>query len=214
MVLKANVNTALKKDPYNVVITGVGGQGNVMASRVVGNMLVRRGYKVTIGETFGVSQRGGSVMSHLRISKTETWSPQIPKGKADLIVALEPSEAVRVLRDYGHAKIIFLSNTRPVYPVSVIAGEVTYPSMNELLEGARLLCKETFFINATEEALAIGSPILSNIVMVGAMAGLKVLPLDKGDFKKVVSGMVTPDKLDINMQAFERGFNLIKNWGQ
>ncbi len=205
---------ALKKDPYNIVITGVGGQGNVMASRLVGNMLVRKGYRVTIGETFGVSQRGGSVMSHMRISKAETWSPQIPQGKADLIVALEPSEAVRVLRDYGNAKVILLSNTRPVFPVSVIAGEIAYPPLEAIIEGARLLCKETFFMNATDEALAIGSAILSNIIMVGAVAGLQILPLEKADFKKIVAGMVTPDKLDINMKAFARGFDLIRNWGR
>ncbi|MBU2252336.1 MAG: 2-oxoacid:acceptor oxidoreductase family protein, partial [Proteobacteria bacterium] len=90
-------NEALRKDPYNIVITGVGGQGNVMASRVLANMLVRRGFRVTIGETFGMSQRGGSVMSHIRVSSAAVWSPQIPKGRADLVVALEPVEAIRVL---------------------------------------------------------------------------------------------------------------------
>ena len=74
-------NVSLPYDPYNVIITGVGGQGNVMASRVVGIMLSRQGLQVTIGETFGASQRGGSVMSHLRISTGSSWSPQIPKGR-------------------------------------------------------------------------------------------------------------------------------------
>lgn len=208
---KTKQSDKLRKDPYNIVITGVGGQGNVMASRVIGNMLVKRGYRVTIGETFGASQRGGSVMSHLRISKSDNWSPQIPKGKADLIVALEPSEAVRVLRDYGHAKVAILSNTRPIYPVSVISGEVAYPSFDELQGGACLLSGHASFIDATEEALAMGSAILSNIIMVGAVAGLKVLPLEEVDFKKVIAGMVPPDKLEINLKAFERGVKLTTN---
>ena len=80
----------LSKDPYNVIITGVGGQGNVMASRVLSNMLVQKGYYITIGETFGASQRGGSVMSHIRVSSKSTWSPQVPKGRADVVVTLEP----------------------------------------------------------------------------------------------------------------------------
>ncbi len=200
----------LKKDPYNIVITGVGGQGNVMASRVIGNMLVKKGYRVTIGETFGASQRGGSVMSHLRVSAKATWSPQIPKGKADLIVALEPSEAVRVLRDYGHAGVTVLSNTRPIYPVGVISGEASYPSVDEIREGTGEIAGNTFFIDATEEAMAMGSPILSNIVMVGAVAGLKILPLEKTEFKKVISGMIPEDKLEINLKAFERGIKLVK----
>lgn len=199
----------LKKDPFNIIITGVGGQGNVMASRVVGNMLVRKGFQVTIGETFGVSQRGGSVMSHLRISRKGTWSPQIPRGKADLIVALEPSEAVRVLRDYGNAKVILLSNTRPVYPISVISGETTYPGIDDIRNGMRMLTKKTILIDATEAALAMGGAILSNVIMIGAMAGLKIVPLEKADFKKVISGMVTRDKLNINMEAFSRGAGLV-----
>ena len=75
----------LLKDPYNIIITGVGGQGNVMSSRILGNMLVDRGYHVTIGETFGASQRGGSVMSHMRVSKKSIWSPQIPEYRADTV---------------------------------------------------------------------------------------------------------------------------------
>ncbi len=124
----------LAKDPYNIVITGVGGQGNVMASRVLSNMLVRRGFRVTIGETFGMSQRGGSVMSHIRVSPTAVWSPQIPKGRADLIVAIEPLEAIRVLVDYGNPAVKVLVNMRPIYPVGVITGEADYPSEEKIRE--------------------------------------------------------------------------------
>ncbi len=87
----------LIQDPYNIIMTGVGGQGNVMASRVLANMFSPKGYWITIGETFGASQRGGSVMSHIRVSATTTWSPQIPKGKAHVVIALEPMEAIRIL---------------------------------------------------------------------------------------------------------------------
>ena len=89
------VSSGLSADPYNLIITGVGGQGNVLASRMVGNMLSRLGLFVTIGETFGASQRGGSVMSHLRISTRSCLSPQIPRGRAHSVVALEPIEALR-----------------------------------------------------------------------------------------------------------------------
>ena len=91
----------LKYDPYNLIITGVGGQGNVLASRMVGDMLARKGFDITIGETFGASQRGGSVMSHLRISQKGACSPQIPLGMAHMVVSLEPTEALRVLKNYG-----------------------------------------------------------------------------------------------------------------
>ena len=127
----------LRKDPFNIVITGVGGQGNVMASRVLSKMLVRRGFRVTIGETFGMSQRGGSVMSHIRVSSSSVWSPQIPKGRADLIVAIEPVEALRVLADYGNPAVKVLVNMRPIYPVGVITGEADYPAPETIREDGR-----------------------------------------------------------------------------
>ena len=103
----------LSKDPYNIVITGVGGQGNVMASRVLSDIMVRNNYSVTIGETFGASQRGGSVMSHIRVSRQGAWSPQIPRGKADMVLSLEPIETIRVLQSYGNPDVKVLANTRP-----------------------------------------------------------------------------------------------------
>ena len=161
----------LAKDPYNLIITGVGGQGNVMASRVLGNMMVRDGYRVTIGETFGASQRGGSVMSHLRISKDGSWSPQIPHGQANCIIALEPSEALRLLSTYGNPRVRVLSNTRPIHSVNVIAGDAEYPSIDEIRSSIEELTAEAWFVDATDEAVKMGNPIYGNIIILGALAG-------------------------------------------
>ena len=126
----------LPRDPYNVIITGVGGQGNVLASKVLGNALVNKGLDVTVGETFGATQRGGSVMSHLRISAQSSWSPQIPKGMAHIVIALEPVEALRVLSVYGNPETLVITNDRPVYPVGVICGEMDYPEQADLRQVA------------------------------------------------------------------------------
>ena len=199
----------LEKDPYNIVITGVGGQGNVMASRVLANMLVRRGYRITIGETFGMSQRGGSVMSHIRVSMLGQWSPQIPRGKADMIVALEPIEAIRVLMNYGNRGVKVLTNTRAVYPVGVITGELTYPSSEEIENTLRSLTASAWFLDATGEAVRLGNPILSNIIMIGAVAGTGELPIDRGDFQDVIARTLTQDKLAVNLQAFDIGAEMV-----
>ena len=199
----------LEKDPYNIVITGVGGQGNVMASRVLANMLVRRGYRITIGETFGMSQRGGSVMSHIRVSMLAQWSPQIPRGKADMIVALEPIEAIRVLMNYGNRGVKVLTNTRAVYPVGVITGELTYPSSEEIENTLRSLTASAWFLDATGEAVRLGNPILSNIIMIGAVAGTGELPIDRGDFQDVIARTLTQDKLAVNLQAFDIGAEMV-----
>jgi len=200
----------LSKDPYNIIITGVGGQGNVMASRVLSNMMVRNGYYVTIGETFGASQRGGSVMSHIRISSQSAWSPQIPRGRADIVVSLEPIEAIRVLKSYGNPKVKVLTNTRPIYPVGVIAGELDYPSLEEIRVSVEELSSIAWFIDATDEAVKLGNPILGNIIMIGAMSGISELPLRREDFKEVISESLTEDKLDINLRAYDMGVSMIE----
>jgi indolepyruvate ferredoxin oxidoreductase beta subunit len=195
----------LAKDPYNIVITGVGGQGNVMASRVLSNMLVRKGFKVTIGETFGMSQRGGSVMSHIRVSRTAVWSPQIPKGTADLIVALEPIEAIRVLADYGNPAVKVLVNLRAIYPVGVITGEDEYPPEGTIRDTVTALAAQARFLAATDEAIRLGNPILGNIVMIGAVAGLGVLPLDRELFEAVIREGMPADRVEANLRAFAIG---------
>jgi indolepyruvate ferredoxin oxidoreductase, beta subunit len=195
----------LKKDPYNIVITGVGGQGNVMASRVLSNMLVRRGYRVTIGETFGMSQRGGAVMSHIRVSEDTQWSPQIPRGKADMVVALEPVEAIRVLMNYGNSEVKVLMNTRPIYPVGVITGELSYPSLKEIRSTVESLSANAWFLDATDEAMKLRNPILGNIIMIGAVTAVGALPVDREDFQDVIARTLPPDKLSVNLQAFDIG---------
>lgn len=202
-------NASLPFDPYNIIITGVGGQGNVLASRVVGNMLTRKGLNVTIGETFGASQRGGSVMSHLRVSEKSYWSPQIPKGKCHLVVSLEPTEAMRVLMNYGNPGVVVLCNTRPVHGIGVISGDQQYPSMDDIRTWIEELSGASWFLDATEKALELGNPILGNIMMIGAAAGIGALPLDRDDFEAVMASTMPADKLEVNIKAYDMGVNSV-----
>jgi len=197
-------------DPYNVIITGVGGQGNVMASRILGNMLSRKGLSVTIGETFGASQRGGSVMSHLRISTTSSWSPQIPNGKCHLVISLEPTEAMRVLATYGNPNVKVLCNTRPIHAIGVISGEQQYPDLDEITSWVAELSEASWFLDATEKAMELGNPILGNIMMIGAAAGIGVLPLDRKDFVAAISENLSADQHELNLQAYDLGVGMVQ----
>ncbi len=197
-------------DPYNVIITGVGGQGNVMASRIVGNMLSRKGLSVTIGETFGASQRGGSVMSHLRISTGSSWSPQIPNGKCHLIISLEPTEAMRVLATYGNPNVKVLCNTRPIHAIGVISGDQQYPDLDEIASWVAELSEASWFLDATEKAMELGNPILGNIMMIGAAAGIGVLPLDRKDFEAALAENLSADKLELNLKAYDLGVGMVQ----
>ena len=202
-------NVSLPCDPYNVIITGVGGQGNVMASRVVGNMLSRKGLNITIGETFGASQRGGSVMSHLRISAGSYWSPQIPKGKCHLVISLEPTEAIRVLMNYGNPGVKVLCNTRPVHAIGVISGEHQYPAMEDISTWIEELSEASWFLEATDKALEMGNPILGNIMMIGAAAGIGALPLDREGFEAAIAESLSSDKLELNLKAYDLGVSMV-----
>jgi indolepyruvate ferredoxin oxidoreductase beta subunit len=201
---------ALAADPYNLIITGVGGQGNVLASRIVGNMLTRKGYYVTIGETFGASQRGGSVMSHLRISSRKIFSPQLPKGKAHMVVALEPTEALRVIKDYGNPGVKAITNTRPIHSVGVISGELQYPAMDDLRQWLEKYTEKTWFVDATDRAVELGNPILGNVMLVGALAGAADIPLDREAFREVIALSMPKDKIEINVTAFESGMKSVQ----
>jgi len=195
----------LSKDPLNLIITGVGGQGNVLASQWIGRALVRENYYVTIGETYGASQRGGAVMSHLRISKESQYSPLIPAGQADIIVALEPVEALRVIGQYGNPAVAAVVNSRPIYPTAVTVGEAEYPSPEKIQETIRGLARKAWFVDATEIALSLGAPILTNIIMVGALAGTNLIPLDPKTFAEVIQESLPAAHLPVNLKAFEIG---------
>lgn len=195
----------LSIDPYNLIITGVGGQGNVLASRLLGRMLVAQDYYVTIGETFGASQRGGSVMSHLRISTRSAWSPQIPHGRAHMVIAIEPSEAFRVLAVYGNAEVQVIWNTRPIHPVSVITGQAVYPSLEEITQGLSELSAQNWRLEATAQAQTMGNPILGNIMMVGALSAVSDLPLGPDIFETAIAEMMPPANVPINLEAFAWG---------
>jgi indolepyruvate ferredoxin oxidoreductase, beta subunit len=203
----------LEKDPWNVIITGVGGQGNVLASQLLGQLLVQKGYIVTIGETYGASQRGGSVMSHLRVSLKDQFSPLIPEGQCDLVVALEPTEALRMLAPYGNPSVMVLVNIRPVYPIDVIAGEKKYPAVEEVLARIKGLSRRVWVLNATEIALELGDPIYSNIVMLGALSALDLLPVDRDGFEGVVEELMPAHRLETNLLAFDQGREAVKEYG-
>ena len=204
----------MTKDPYNLIVTGVGGQGNVLASQLIGSVMVELGYKVTIGETYGASQRGGSVMSHLRISKNRQYGPLIPPKCADLVIALEPSEAARVLGQFGNPETIAVVNTRPVHPVDVISGHMSYPPIDKLMNRIRSLSKKCYFLQATEKAMELGSPILTNIILIGAAAGAGLLPVTEKKLEKAIIDYMSPERVEINKKAFRLGTEMVKDLTQ
>jgi indolepyruvate ferredoxin oxidoreductase beta subunit len=193
------------KDPLNVIVTGVGGQGNVLITQFIGRALVKAGHHVTIGETYGASQRGGAVMSHLRISRETQYGPLIPEGGAHVIVGLEPLETLRVLAQYGNPEVIVIANSRPVHPLAVTTGAAEYPEREQVATMLEQLSSHAWLIDATDIALDLGAGILANVVMLGALVGSGTLPVGPETFEPELRESLPADKLDMNLQAFRRG---------
>ncbi|PIW40047.1 MAG: indolepyruvate ferredoxin oxidoreductase [Chloroflexi bacterium CG15_BIG_FIL_POST_REV_8_21_14_020_46_15] len=194
----------LTKDPLNLIIAGVGGQGNVMISLLIGKAFVRQGYFVTIGETYGASQRSGSVMSHLRISRESQYSPFIPNGRADIILGMEPVETLRILQQFGNSDVITITNSRLVYAVGM-----EYPSLDKVAEAIKGLSARLWLIDATDEAAKLGDPVFANMILIGTLIGSGILPLDKESLERILRESVPKEKLDANMLAFNKGMELV-----
>ena len=205
------MNPVLFKEPVNLIITGVGGQGNVLASQVLGRMLIRKGLRVTIGETYGLSQRGGAVMSQVRISTQKTYGPMIPQGRADLVAGLEPLEVLRTLGHYGRPDIRVLTNDRPVYPINVLSGNSVYPQTELIQQHLGELTRKLWWLPITREALELGQAILANMVMVGALIGTGLLPLKVEDFSPLARDLWDPGRAELNIRAIEKGVRLVQS---
>lgn len=199
----------LLKDPINMVVAGVGGQGNVMISLIIGSALVNNGYFITIGETYGASQRGGSVMSHVKISANRQYSPLIPLGQADIILGMEPVETLRMLQCFGNDCVTTVVNPRAIHGID-LTGTNGYPDMQRLLENISALSKITYCVNATDHAQKMGNPILANVILIGALIQTDLLPLDEATIKKVIIAMF-PRASESNMKALTDGMEQIRN---
>ena len=103
-----------------------------------------------------------------------------------------------------------LANTRPIYPVGVIAGELDYPSLEEIKDSVRELSSMAWFIDAIDQAVKLGNPILGNIIMIGALSGTGELSLDREDFREVILERLPEEKLEINLKAFDMGASMVK----
>lgn len=198
------------KDPLNLLITGVGGQGNILISKLIGEAMLEDGYWVTIGEAYGASQRGGSVASHVRISKKTQQGPLTPEGQADIILGLEPVESLRMLCLYGNPKTSVITNVRPIYPMAVAIGEAEYPSLEMIKQDIRQLSREAWYLDASEIAIGLGAPLLTNMVMAGALIGSGLMPLEEEMFMRQLKMNFEKDRLSSNLKAITLGVSTIR----
>lgn len=159
---------AMKKE-INIIICGTGGQGVVLVSELLGSAAVRGGVPVKGSEVLGMAQRGGSVFSNLRLGG-DVISPMTPEGKCDVIIAVEPSEALRNIQYLAKNGVVVL-NTTTVLPYTVFLGKSGYPTQDQIISGLKKVTDRIITLDASGLAKQAGSLQAANVVMLGALLG-------------------------------------------
>ena len=193
---------------YNIQLVGVGGQGVLLASTVLGNAAVAEGMEAAMSEVHGMAQRGGSVQCSVRIGR-EIYSPLIPKGGAVLLLGFEPAETLRSVTSASKDSYI-ITNTAPVVPISVSIGQGTYPPLEEILEALRSVNDHVVAIDATAKAIEAGRAITANAVLIGAIAAVKGFPLSKQRVLDALLAAVPAKARDVNVRAFDLGYQEVR----
>lgn len=191
----------------NIMIAGVGGQGNLFASALLAKSAIRRGYQVLATETIGAAQRGGSVVSHLRVADQTLYSPLIPDGQANYLVGFEPVELLRQVRKLKQEGL-YIMNSRPVLTIGCTIGLDHYPSLSEIISALNELNLKGYVIKATEVANEIGDPVLMNMVMIGALCAVSEF-YNLDEIKTIVAEGSRTSLIEANLDALEKGAQLI-----
>jgi indolepyruvate ferredoxin oxidoreductase beta subunit len=189
---------------FRLVISGVGGQGTLLASRLLAQSAIEAGLSVKIGETYGMAQRGGPVMGHIQIGEG-AYSPQMRPGEADILLGFELGEAVRRGVTYLRKDGLALINTRKLPPVEVISGMVDYPSEDSLISLLGKVTDNIVAFDATSLAEKAGDPITTNVVMIGALCASGRLPFSEETVMKVLTENLRPAYFEMNRRALELG---------
>lgn len=188
-------------DNMNIMIVGVGGQGTLLASRILGRVAIKEGYDVKVSEVHGMSQRGGSVVTYVKYGE-KVYSPIIDRGEADLILAFEMLEAYRALPYLKEGGKI-LANSQRMNPMPVITGAMKYPDNIEDKLSEKVNIK---IIDALSLARQAGTIKAVNVVLIGFLA--KSMDVDKNVWTEVIKETVPPKFLEMNLKAFELGYNM------
>ena len=193
---------------FNIVIAGVGGQGVILMSELLGNAAVADGINVRGSEVLGMAVRGGSVSSTIRLGD-EALAPLAPAGKADVLVGMEPSETLRNIGNVSESSLIIL-NTEKVIPFTVSSLGSTYPDMETILEYLGRATNNIIRINATGIAAEAGSTQSANVVMLGALFGQGQLPIKVETVKKEINSRFSKKLAPVNIRAFDLGYEEVR----
>ena len=186
-----------------IFFTGVGGQGTLLATRLVGQAALEENLSVLMGEIHGMAQRGGVVESSVVLGSTA--SPIIADGEADIVIAFEPLEAARALPKCN-PKTVVITSTSPVTPFTVSIGSSVYPDPTSSTKWSNLMSPRLIRVDAYELASSVSAERSSNVVMIGVLAGTGIVPVSKTSFEYALRQIVPERLLEPNLRALDAGY--------
>jgi len=186
-----------------IFFTGVGGQGTLLATRLVGEAALEAGVPVLMSEIHGMAQRGGVVESSVALGRAA--SPMISDGEADVVVAFEPLEAARALPKCN-SKTVVITGATPIPPFSVTIGQGVYPDQDSLISMVEPLVGKLIRVDADTIARSVEASRSSNVAMIGVLAGLGILPISKTCFERALRVIIPEQILVQNQRAFNAGY--------
>ncbi|MGD0495978.1 MAG: indolepyruvate ferredoxin oxidoreductase subunit beta [Candidatus Bathyarchaeia archaeon] len=193
---------------FNIVLAGVGGQGTLLAAEAIGVAAVKDELNVRVSEIHGMAQRGGAVVSTVRIGE-DALSSTVLEGQADVLLGFEPFETLRNLK-YASEKTLVMMSTERIPPTELAAKNVKYPSIEKLVEKVQIFTSRVLLVEAPRLAKKAGSSLAQNVVLLGALAGTEVLPVKTESLREAVRELVPAKHLDMNLRAFELGLESVR----
>jgi indolepyruvate ferredoxin oxidoreductase beta subunit len=199
------------KNIYKIQLIGVGGQGTIKASTIIGEAAMKKGLNVVMSEVHGMAQRGGTVVTEFKIG--EAHSPLIEEGAADLMIAFEPVEALRALNKINRESFVIV-NSSPIVPFTVSLGISEYPELSSVFKELKVKIKNLLIINAEKIAKEAGSIISENMVLLGAAVATPNFPIEKDLVIQSMKENLPPKSIETNLKALEMGFEEVKKGGK
>ncbi len=195
------------KEPYSILVAGVGGQGNLVCGRIIAEATIKQGLRPVVGDTFGASRRGGSVLTHIRIG-TRDWGPLIPRGGADILLGFEPVEALRAALRFARERTVAIVSVIPIPPSNVASGNLAYPEIGDIKRGLESICESVYMLDAAPVLKSLGSTKVLNSYMLGALSMLENTPLDSRNLKRALSEVLDSDR---DMTVFNEGAKALQD---
>ncbi len=191
---------------FNVLIAGVGGQGVILMSELLGKAAVKDNLKVRGSEVLGMAVRGGSVSSTIRIG-SEVYGPLIPAGKCHLLIGMEPAEALRNITFLSPTSLVIL-NLNKIVPFTILQGKSQYPGLEEIQQKLNPVSRQVISLDAAQLAAEAGNPITANMVMLGASFVATQMPVKLETIKKVIQEHFPAKLSPVNVKAFDLGYQV------